>query len=64
VLVATLSHFPELKSELELLRSGHNADLVEDQADALWPLVDAASNLLALLIPSSVAHDPPDGTGE
>jgi hypothetical protein len=34
-LVATLSHFPELKTELELLWSKRNADLIEDQADAL-----------------------------
>jgi hypothetical protein len=34
-LVAALSHFPELKSEMELLLSGRNADLIEDQADAL-----------------------------
>jgi hypothetical protein len=59
-----LSHFLELKSELELLGSGRNADLTEDQADALWPLVDAASDLLVLFIPSSVAHDPSDGAGE
>jgi hypothetical protein len=25
-----LSHFPELKTELELLGSGRNADLIED----------------------------------
>jgi hypothetical protein len=29
-LVVTLSHFLELKTELELLGSGHNADLTED----------------------------------
>jgi hypothetical protein len=29
-LVATLSHFPELKTKLELLGSGRNADLIED----------------------------------
>jgi hypothetical protein len=34
-LVASLSHFLELKSELELLGSRHNADLTEDLADAL-----------------------------
>jgi hypothetical protein len=34
-LVATLPHFPELKTELELLWSERNADLIEDQADAL-----------------------------
>jgi hypothetical protein len=63
-LVATLSHFSELKSELELLGSGRNADLTKDQADALWPLVDVASDSLVSLVPSSVAHDPPDSTGE
>jgi hypothetical protein len=29
-LVAALSHFLELKSELELLRSEHNGDLIEN----------------------------------
>jgi hypothetical protein len=57
LLVASLSHFLELKSELELLGFGRNADLIEDHADA-------ASDSLASLVPSSVARDPPDGTGE
>jgi hypothetical protein len=35
VLVTALSHFPELKSELELLRSGQSVDLSDDQVDAL-----------------------------
>jgi hypothetical protein len=60
-LVATLSHFSELKSKLEFRRK---ADLTEDQVDALWPLVDVASDSLASLIPSSVARDPPDGARE
>jgi hypothetical protein len=34
-LVTTLSHFPELKSKLELLGSGRNVGLTDDQADAL-----------------------------
>jgi hypothetical protein len=34
VLADTLSHFPQLGTELELLRSGHNADLTEDQVEA------------------------------
>jgi hypothetical protein len=34
-LVVALSHFLELKSELELPRSKHNADITEDQADAV-----------------------------
>jgi hypothetical protein len=64
VLVATLSHFLELKFELELLGFGQNADLTDDQADALWPLKSAASDSLAALVPSSIAHDPPDDAGE
>jgi hypothetical protein len=35
VLVATVSHFLELKTKLEVLGSGRNAELVEDEADAL-----------------------------
>jgi hypothetical protein len=34
-LVAALSHFLELKSELGLFGFGRNADLTEDQANAL-----------------------------
>jgi hypothetical protein len=34
-LVIAVSHFPELKAELEVLGSGHSADLTEDEADAL-----------------------------
>jgi hypothetical protein len=59
-LVAALSHFLELKSELELLRFGQNADLSDDQMDALWPLVSVASDSLASLVPSSLARDPPN----
>jgi uncharacterized protein with NRDE domain len=63
-LVIILSHFSQLKTELELLRSGWNVDLSDDQADALWPLVSVASDSLASLIPSSFAHDPPDNVEE
>jgi hypothetical protein len=35
VLGAALSHFLELGNELELLGSGRNVDLTEDQVDAL-----------------------------
>jgi hypothetical protein len=35
MLVATLSHFPELGTELELLGSGCSMDLMEGQVDAL-----------------------------
>jgi hypothetical protein len=34
-LVATLSHFPKLEPELELLESEHSTDLTEDQVDGL-----------------------------
>jgi hypothetical protein len=44
--------------------SRRNADLSDDQADALWPLVSMASDLLALLVPSLFAHDPPDDREE
>jgi hypothetical protein len=30
MLVATLSLFPELEADLEVLGSGHNVDLMED----------------------------------
>jgi hypothetical protein len=59
-LVTALSHFLELKSELELLGSRCNVDLTKDHADALWPQMDAASHLLTSLVPSSVARDPPN----
>jgi hypothetical protein len=45
-LVAGVSHFPKLNSELEFLGSGRNADLTEDEADALWTRVRAASDSL------------------
>jgi hypothetical protein len=35
VVVAVL-HFVELKTELEVLGSGHSADLTQDKADVLW----------------------------
>jgi hypothetical protein len=35
VLAPALSHFPELGAELELLGSGRNMDLAEDQVDDL-----------------------------
>jgi hypothetical protein len=53
-LVAALSHFPELKSELEFLGFGQNVDLSDDQVDDLTPLVSVASDSLASLVPSSI----------
>jgi hypothetical protein len=62
-LVATVSHFPELKTDLEVLRFGRNVDLTKDEADALWTQVRAASNLLASYAPSLIARNPPDSMG-
>jgi hypothetical protein len=64
VVVAALSHFLEPKSELEFLRSGRNMDLIDNQADVLWPLVSVASDTLASLVPFHFPHDPPNDTGE
>jgi hypothetical protein len=61
-LVATLSHFLELGTELELLGSRRNADLTEDQVDAFWILVRAASNSLASHVLPLVARSSPVGT--
>jgi hypothetical protein len=35
-LAAAVLHFPELKTKMEVLNSGHIADLTGDEADALW----------------------------
>jgi hypothetical protein len=43
-----------------LLGSGRDANLSDDQADALLPLVSLASDLLTSLIPSSLARGLPD----
>jgi hypothetical protein len=63
-LVATLSHFLKLRSELELLGSRLDADLIDYQVDGLWPLLTTASDSLASLVPSLISHDPPDDVGE
>jgi hypothetical protein len=60
VLVVILSHFPKLETELELLGSGWGANLSDDQADALWPLVSVASDSLASPIPFSARESPND----
>jgi hypothetical protein len=64
MLVAAVSHFLELKTELEVLGSGRNVDLTEDEVDALWTRVCMALDLLALYVPSSVARNPPNGVKE
>jgi hypothetical protein len=62
-LVASLSYFLELKSKLELLGSGLNVDLIENQVDALWTRVHATSDSLASHIPPSATRSPIDGMG-
>jgi hypothetical protein len=62
-LAATLSHFPELGTKLELLGSRCNAVLTEDQVDALRTQVHPTSDLLASFVPPSAAHGSPDGVG-
>jgi hypothetical protein len=64
MLVAAVSHFPKLKTELEVLGSGRSADLIEDEADALWIQVHTASDSLVSHVPSLVARNPPNSTGE
>jgi hypothetical protein len=63
-LVAAVLHFPELKTELEVLGSERSLNLIEDEADALWIRVHAASDSLASHVPSSVACNPLDDMGE
>jgi hypothetical protein len=43
-LVAIVSHFLELKTELEVLGSGRSADLIKNETDALWIQVCVASD--------------------
>jgi hypothetical protein len=55
VLVAALSHISELNPKSELLGSGCNANLTEDQMDALWTRARVALDSLVSHVPSSVA---------
>jgi hypothetical protein len=59
-----MSHFPELGTELELLGYGLNADLIEDQVNALWTQARQASDSLLSFVPPSVVHGSPDGARE
>jgi hypothetical protein len=61
---ATVSHFSELDTDLEVLGSGCNTGLIEDEEDTLWSRVRTAVDSLASHIPSSVARKPPDSVGE
>jgi hypothetical protein len=62
-LVFTVLHFLELKTVLEVLRSRRSTDPIEDEVDAIWIRVRTASDSLVSHVPSSVAHNPPDGVG-
>jgi hypothetical protein len=64
VLVTALLHFLELEAELELLGTGHNVALMEDQVDALWILARSASDLLVSHVLPLVTRGPPYGAGE
>jgi hypothetical protein len=61
VLATTLSHFPELATELKLLGSGRNTDLMDDWVDALWTHARQTLQSLASFVPTSIAHGSPDG---
>jgi hypothetical protein len=63
-LVVVLSHFPKLELELELLGSGYNTNLTKDEMEVFWTRTHRASKSLSSRAPPSVAHSPPDGTGE
>jgi hypothetical protein len=63
-LIAIVSHFPVLDVDLEVLGSGRNAGLTEGEEDALWSRVCIATDSLALHVPPSVAHNPPDNSRE
>jgi hypothetical protein len=59
VVVASLLHFSKLEAKVELLGSGHNVALMEDEVDVLWALAHPASDLLASHVLPSVARGPP-----
>jgi hypothetical protein len=54
----------ELETDLELLGSRHNGDLMEDQMDALWTLVRSTSDSLVAHILPSFACGRLDGARE
>jgi hypothetical protein len=49
---------------LELLGSGRDMDVSDDQANALWPLVRVVSDSLASLVHSLLTRDPQDNVEE
>jgi hypothetical protein len=63
-LVAAVSHFPELDTDFEVLRSSRNVGLIEDEVGALWSWVRMTADSLASHVPSLVARNPLDGVEE
>jgi hypothetical protein len=59
-LVAILLHVLEFETELELLRSRSNMNLVDDQVGALWTQAHLDSDSLATQVLPLVAHNPLD----
>jgi hypothetical protein len=64
MLVAAMSHFPELDADLEVLESRRNGGLKGGMVDSLWSLVCMATDSLASHFPSLVARNLPDSVGE
>jgi hypothetical protein len=62
-LTTVLSHFPELKLELDLLRSVYNTDLTKGEMEVFWTWTRWASESLSSRAPPSVTRSPPDGVG-
>jgi hypothetical protein len=64
-LIAALLHFLELEPELDLLGSGHSADLREIQLDTLWAWTRRASKTLSWsVLPSDACNSPDDASEE
>jgi hypothetical protein len=63
-LVVTVSHFPELYTDREVLGSGRKARFTKDEVVALWSKVRTAVDSLASHVPSLFAHNPPDSMRE
>jgi hypothetical protein len=64
MLVAAVSHFTKLDADLEVLGSGPNMRLTEDEVNALWSQLCVAVDSLVLHVAFSVACNPPDSMGE
>jgi hypothetical protein len=63
-LTTSLSHFPELEVELELLEHDYNADLMSGEMEALCTQTRRAKESLSSRVNPSAARSPPDVAGE